>query len=72
MSDSQFRGILTLLKHAFYNQDSQWWTCLKSTSLIFSNYSPKVNGTLVNIYRDEVEVNIHQCSLSLRRIIVLA
>ena len=27
-------------------------------SFIFTNYSPKVKWTLVNIYRDEVEVNI--------------
>ena len=38
---------------------------------IFSNYSPKAKRILVNIYRDVVEVNIPQYSLSLSRIIVL-
>ena len=38
---------------------------------LFNNYSPKAKQILLNIYRDEVEVNIQQYLLSLRRIIVL-
>ena len=37
----------------------------------FNNYSPKARWLSGNIHRDEVEVNIPQKSLSLRRIIVL-
>ena len=50
-----------------------WDLCApySDTRRIFNNYSPKAKWILVNIYRDEVEVNIHQYSLSLRRMIVL-
>jgi hypothetical protein len=37
--------------------------------IVFNNYSPKAKWILVNIYPDEVEVDIYQYSLSLRRII---
>lgn len=40
---------------------------------LFNNYSPKSKWALLNIYQDDVEVNIiHHWSLGLRRIIVLA
>ena len=40
--------------------------------LLFAEYcSPKAKQTLVNINQDDVEINIHKCLLSSRRIIVL-
>ena len=39
-------------------------------AVIFNSYSPKAKWILVNIPRDEVEGNIHQYSLRLRRITV--
>ena len=41
------------------------------TWYVFNNYLLKAKWTLVNVHQDEVEVNIYQCSRSLKRIIVL-
>ena len=39
-----------------------YMNCQPVSFIIVNNYSSKVKWTLMNIYQDEVNVNIHKCS----------